>query len=307
MTTSPRPPSADDPSEQTGASRDRLRSDLEELGVPQGASVLLHASLRRIRPDSGGAATVVAALLGEHGTLLVPTQTTWNSPTSQQYLDATSGLSAQEIEECRARRAAFDPLTTPSAGMGAVAEYVRTMPGAARSTHPHSSFAAVGAGVRRLTTPHDLDCHLGERSPLGTLYQEQEGWILHLGTGYQVSTIFHLAEYRYTELPIRTYEARIPAQRPAAGRVPHGDGWVAFEDIEFDGSDFSALGADFEAHSGVVHRGRAGSARAILYPARAAADYAVAWMRRERSRIDGLKQNPHNALFDRFDLATGCE
>lgn len=268
-----------EPAERTGADRARLRRDLTNLGVPRGAAVLVHSSLRSVRPEAGAPALVAALLdvLGEHGTLLVPTQTAGNSPTSPQYLAATAGLSREQARAYRDSLAGFDPATTPSSGMGAVAEYVRTLPQAARSAHPHSSFAAVGGRARQLTAIHDLACHLGERSPLGSLYRA-DGWILHLGTGFQTSTIFHLAEYRYAALPARTYEACLAA---AGGRGGPGL-WTAFEDIELRDGDFAALGSHFEACSGAVRRGRVGCAPALLFPARAGTDHAVGWMRRER-------------------------
>lgn len=251
--------------------------------------MLVHSSLRRIRPDQGGAATVVCALLdvlGDEGTLVVPTQTAWNSTTSRHYLDATAGLTPQEIVAYRDAMPAFDPLTTPSSGMGAIAEYVRTMPDAHRSTHPHTSFAAVGALAKELTACHEPECHLGERSPLGELYLS-DGWILHLGTGYQTATIFHLAEYRYTQLATRVYEAHIVNEQTGHNV------WTAFEDIPLDDDDFARLGANFESHVGTppIRHGRVGNAAATLYPARAAVDYAVEWMRRERRTAEPKRTN----------------
>lgn len=261
-----------------GACLEQLSADFERLGVPEGAVVLVHASLRRIRPDGGGAATVAAALLGVlggAGTIVVPAQTTWNSTSSPSYRAATSGLAASEIAAYRRGISAFDPRTTPSWLMGAFAEHVRCMPGATRSSHPQSSFAAVGALASEVTALHPPECHLGERSPLGALY-DKDGWVLHLGTDFRVATIFHLAEYRQPAASRRRYEAKVTH--------PSGvDGWIAFDDIELDDGDFAQLGADFEERCGTVRRGPAGSTEAIFYPARAAADYAVEWMRRERA------------------------
>ncbi len=38
----------------------------------------------------------------------------------------------------------YDPLTTPSVGMGAFSEFVRRLPGALRTSHPMQSIAVVG-------------------------------------------------------------------------------------------------------------------------------------------------------------------
>jgi aminoglycoside 3-N-acetyltransferase len=252
------------------ASKTRLSADLVALGLRPGATVLVHSSMRAFRPLRVEA--VVGALLdviGADGTLMVPTQTAWNSTSSPGFRRATAGLTERQIAEYRAGLPAFDRLTTPSAGMGILAEYVRTLPGAARSSHPQTSFAAVGARARDLTSVHDLDCHLGPRSPIGALC-DAGGVVLHLGTGFGVSTVFHLAEYLYRDLPTRDYECRVER------------GWISFPDIPLDDSDFIRLGEDFEHASVLVTRGAIGPAQALLFPARDAVEYAVDWMRRER-------------------------
>jgi aminoglycoside 3-N-acetyltransferase len=262
-----------------GVDRARLRADLETLPVQPGATVLVHASMRAVKPHQGSAATVVAALLdvlGPDGTLVVPTQTAWNSTSSPHFRAATEGMSPRQIAAHRAALPAFDPLTSPAHGMGALAEYVRTMTGAQRSAHPQTSFAAVGERAGELTRVHRINCHLGAESPLGALY-ESAGMVLHLGTGYGVSTIFHLAEYLYCALPLRTYECRL-----ADSAGGDGDGWIRFTDIPLYDGDFARLGRDFEAATGGVRRGPVGSAEALIFPAQDAVRYAVKWMRRTR-------------------------
>src|SRR5450432_225217 len=121
--------------------------------------------MRRMGHIQGGAATVVAAIrdvIGSDGTMVVPTETANNSDGSRDHLAGISGMSADQIRQYRAVMPPFDPIFTPSFGMGRVAEQVRTMPGAVRSTHPQSSFAAQGPLARRLMAGHKLDCHLGE-------------------------------------------------------------------------------------------------------------------------------------------------
>lgn len=258
----------------------RLRADLERLGVPEGAVVLVHASLRKVAPVQGAPAAVADALLevlGDTGTLAVPTQTTWNSTTSRAFKATTKNMSPEQVNAYKNSLPVFDPRTTPSFGMGQLAEYVRTMPGAVRSAHPHTSFAAVGPLAADLMRVHDIKSHLGDRSPLGAL-RDHNALVLMLGTEYSTSTIFHLAEYTYTAQPLRTYECRSAGD---AGAEPGG--WKSFKDIDFVDNDFDRLGASFEAESGLVRRGLVGSARSRLYPARAAVDFAVDWLRKNRS------------------------
>lgn len=259
-----------------GADHARLRADLEKAGLRSGTVVLVHASLRRVRPDAGGAATVLSALcdvLGRHGTVVVPAQTTWNSTTSATFRAATAGMTEARLAAYLADLPAFDPRSTPSAGMGVFAEHVRTRSDAVRSTHPQTSFAAVGPRAAELMARHDLDCLLGDRSPLAAL-AEADAYALHLGPGYERATAFHLGEWRSSRHR-RRYRCKIAGS-------PSADGWTSFEDSAYDDSDFSRLGTWFEGRSGVVTRGAVGSADALLYPVRAAADCAEEWVRSQR-------------------------
>jgi aminoglycoside 3-N-acetyltransferase len=267
-----------------GYDRVRMRDDLRNLGLPAGAIVLVHASLRKVSPVGGDPGVVADALLdvlGPGGTLVVPAQTTWNSTTSRAFRTATRRMTPEQVAEYKDSLPAFDPRTTPSSGMGALAEYVRKLPQAVRSAHPQTSFAAVGARAAELMSVHLLESHLGEKSPLGALYAN-DAQILMLGTGYSTSTVFHLAEYKYqTEIP-RMYECRIAHGAESAQQAPHE--WTRFTDIDFDDADFERLGTNFERKSGTVRRAWVGGAVARLYPARRAVEFAVDWMSAHRQR-----------------------
>ncbi|WP_433225038.1 aminoglycoside N(3)-acetyltransferase [Microtetraspora malaysiensis] len=259
------------------ASRDRLHRDLRSLGVRAGRTLLVHASLRSIGPVPGGAASVVAVLrdvLGPAGTLVVPTGTADNSDTSPLHLRAIQGMTSEEVARFRAAMPAFDPDTTPSTGMGRIAEEVRTTPGAVRSAHPQTSFAAVGRLASSLMGGHAPDCHLGESSPLARLY-EAGASVLLLGVGFDRCTAFHLAEYRYTATPPRRlYRCVVNFGR--------GQQWWEYEDVVLDDSDMDRLGADFDS-TGTVRHGRVGRAHAFLFPMAAAVDFAAEWFFRHRS------------------------
>lgn len=265
--------------------RDQLTADLRALGLRRGQNLLVHCSLSRIGRVDGGAATVLSAILevaGPSATLVVPTETTWNSLTSNAFRAATEGLDDAERTRHIAAMPGFDPTSTPSAGMGALAEYVRTRPAAHRSSHPQTSFAAIGPEARASTSIHDLDCHLGDRSPIGWLYAADAA-ILFLGVGYSVCTAFHLAEYR---LPgptrLRSYHC-FTVQ--GGTRVAH-----EFTDIYLDDSDFELIGAELESTAGRetasgLRRGRVGSAECRLVPFRLAVDFACSWLGNHRRKM----------------------
>src|ERR1700683_2690078 len=87
------------PSARRLIDRDQLRADLRSLGLQRGQDLLIHCSLRQGGGGEGGAATLLSAILevaGPEATLVVPTQTAWNSLTSNAFRDATAGLDAEE-------------------------------------------------------------------------------------------------------------------------------------------------------------------------------------------------------------------
>ncbi|WP_240809995.1 aminoglycoside N(3)-acetyltransferase [Actinomadura sp. WMMA1423] len=252
--------------------RAALADDLRALGVRPGSAVLVHASLRSVGPVEGGAATVAGALgevLGPEGTIVVPTATAENSDSSRAYLERTRGMSSAERERFNRSMPAFDLASTPSTGMGVLAEHIRTSPGACRSGHPQTSFAALGAEAAHMTAAHAPDCHYGERSPLAKLY-EAEADILLIGVGYDRCTALHLAEYRYRPAPpTRTYRCVIErGGRPV---------WWEYEDVVLDDGDFAALGRALDRTRHVV-KGRVGRAGSCRVPVRAAVEFACAWL-----------------------------
>lgn len=168
----------------------------------------------------------------------------------------------------------YDPRTTPALGVGVVPETVRTWPGAVRSAHPQTSFAALGARAAELTEGHAPDCRLGEHSPLARL-EKAGARVLLLGTGYDTCTSFHLAEYR------------IPAPLVEVGR-PGPDGtWEVMTEVSIDSDRFDELGHDFERDRDVV-RGRVGAADARLFTVAEAVAYAERWLPLHRSREDEI-------------------
>jgi aminoglycoside 3-N-acetyltransferase len=265
-----------------------LAASLRALGLRPGQDLLVHCSMRRIGPVDGGPATLLEAITdvaGPDATIAVPTMTLLNSFSSSAFRTATAGLTTQEYDKFVADMPGFDPLTTPSVGMGALAEHVRTHPDRHRSTHPLTSFAALGPAARSCAAVHDLSCHLGDRSPLGWLYASDAA-ILLLGVGYSVCTAFHLAEYRIPgrQRPrqYRCFVCRDGIREPRE-----------FTGIELDDGDFPALGNAYDVATGGPvgsgpsagcgpRRGLVGAAGCRLVPMRAAVGFACTWMAEHR-------------------------
>ncbi|MEU8715776.1 AAC(3) family N-acetyltransferase [Streptomyces sp. NPDC048663] len=241
--------------------RGTLVEDLRRLGVRTGETLLAHTSLRSLGWVNGGAVTVVESLLetlGPDGTLVVPTQT---GDLSDPALWRDPPVPERWWAEIRATMPAYDPRITPTRGVGVIPETVRTWPGALRSAHPQTSFAAVGPRA----------AVIGERSPLARL-EDLDARVLMLGTGYATCTGFHLAEYR------------VPAPRVPVGRPAPGGGWEVVTEVSVTSDRFGELGHDFERDRPVVLGGPVGAARARLFPLREAVAYAERWLPVHRPR-----------------------
>ncbi|MEL5958458.1 AAC(3) family N-acetyltransferase [Streptomyces sp. CLV115] len=253
--------------------RDSLASDLRAMGLRAGETLLVHSSLSSLGWVCGGPVVVVKALLdalGDTGTLVVPTHSADNS-------DPANWVNPPVPEawwaDIRASTPAFDARTTPTLGVGVVPETVRNWPGAVRSCHPQTSFAAVGPRAAALMNGHALDCRLGEQSPLARL-EEGGARVLLLGVGFETCTAFHLAEYR------------VPSPRADnsfAVMTPQGRVWATVRDTSICSERFDELGAAFEEEHRVVH-GAVGGARARLFDLPAAVAYAEGWLSEHRPR-----------------------
>jgi len=253
--------------------RASLARDLAALGLNAGDTVELHASLRAIGWVPGGRVAVVQALLdvlGPAGTVVVPTQTMENSDPKHW---SRPPVPPEWWPVIREHTPAFDPARTPSQGIGALGEAVRTWPGAVRSNHPQTSFAAVGARAAELMATHRLDSQFGEESPLAAL-ERVGARVLLVGVGFEVCTAFHLAEYRVLTTT---------AEFSCAVLTETGREWVTYTDVLVDSDDFGALGSAYE-QTGEVARGMVGAADTRLFPADKAIAFAVEWLRTNRTR-----------------------
>jgi len=194
------------------ATAQTLTAQLRGLGVAPGDLVMVHASLRRLGPVIGGAASVVRALLdavGEQGTIAA-------------YVDFEPFFEEDERDT-----PVFDPRTARAAlDHGVLHEVIRTWPGAIRSAHPDAGVAAIGPRAAWLTTPHPFQYGYGEGTPFARV-AEAGGRVLVLGAPLDTITLLHHAEHlaRIPDKRIRRYERLMPA--PGGGAA-----WTAFEEFE---------------------------------------------------------------------------
>ena len=248
--------------------RSNLLTDLQQLGVRPGMTLMVHASLSKLGWVAGGPVAVVLALLdavGEGGTLVMPSFT--GNLTEPSYWQHPP-MPAAWHQIFRDEVPAFDPAITPTHMVGKVSDTFRTWPGTLRSNHPHVSVCARGPLAQTITAGHQLEDSMGEHSPFARLY-DAGAYVLQLGTDR--NSCLHLAEHRSGMRGRVTQGAPIYEN---GKRV-----WKVFDDLDYDDDSFSPVKAAFEA-SGGVKVGQVGSAVSRLMPVRGLVDFAAAWFRK---------------------------
>jgi len=253
---------------------DSLVERLRGCGVEAGQTVLVHMAMSKLGWIAGGAEAVIWALLdalGPAGTLMMPAHTGSNTdPAEWQF----PPVPPDWWPIIRAHTPAYDPARTPTRGMGTAAELFRTWPGVVRSAHPVTSFAAHGPNAAYLTADHALEEDLGNRSPLGRLY-DLGGYVLLLGVGHWNNTSLHLAEFR------ADFRGKRLLHSGCAMQVDGQRQWVEYDTLLLSTDDFGPVGDAFDAaHPVKVHQ--IVDAEVRFFPQRALVDFAVPWMEQHR-------------------------
>jgi aminoglycoside 3-N-acetyltransferase len=265
------------PLEPQFRTRSSLRGDLEHLGVRPGDMVMVHAAMSRVGRLLNGPDALVGALMdtiGPSGTLMAYVD--WDAR-YDELLDENGRVPA----EWRDHIPPFDADSSRAIrDNGALAEFIRTTPGARRSGNPGASVAAIGARAEWLTSDHPLDYGYGDGSPFAKLVGAG-GKVLMVGAPLDTMTLLHHAEHLacIPNKRIRRYEV------PFA--TPLGVQWRMVE--EFDTSDpvvlgltedyFATIVSEFLA-SGQGDRGLIGSASSVLVDAASICAFAVEWLER---------------------------
>ena len=263
---------------RTAVTRSRLVADLRRLGVEDGGSAMVHASVNSLGWVVGGSQTVVEALLaclGPSGTLCAQVScddipfghADWPQPWRAAY---------------EAEFPAFDPALSAAAPYeGRLAERIRTWPGAKRSANPGAGIAAIGAGAADLTANHRLDDAFGHDTPYARLV-ERQGQVVLLGAPLRSISLLHHAE-AIAVAPKRWTTFRLPLGEEAWTTIREIDVWggvYPYADVLPRGAAPLAAIAAAALCAGIGRRGTAGTATAYRFPAHGLTGFAVAWLER---------------------------
>ena len=249
-------------------SRKILKNEFEKIGLKPGMNVLVHSSLSKIGWVTGGAVSVIQALMDvitKEGNIVMPAH-------SGDYSDPSNWSNPPVPEEwiydIKENMPAFRKAVTPTRGIGIIPEIFRTFSDVKRSYHPCFSFTAWGREADYITKDHSLDYGLGDDSPLGKFY-ELDGYVLLIGVDYDRNTSFHLSEIRSG--------VREEFKNGAPILVKGERVWKEFKDIEFDSDVFNKIDKDFEKERGII-KGKIGLAPYKLFNQREAVDFAEKWL-----------------------------
>ncbi len=258
---------------KTPNTRASLANDFKKLGLEKGMVVIVHSSLSSFGWICGGPVAVVQALMdvvGEEGTIVMPTQTGDNS-------DPSSWQNPPVPEEwwpiIRNEMPAYDPKVTPTRAMGKIVEAFRTFPNVIRSHHPAYSFAAWGKHAGYVLSEQPIEEGFGTKSPLAKIY-ELDGHVLLLGVGHDSNTSLHLAEHAINNPKI--------VQKGAAMIENDERVWKTFEEIEYNSDVFEELGKDFEGKN-QINLLKIGNSDCKLMSQRVLVDFGRDWLQIKQS------------------------
>lgn len=162
-------------------------STIQDLHLPGGVPLIVHASMSAFGPIKGGVETILGSLFTVSDQILFPaftfkTMVTPEDGPEDNGIEYGSGKSTNALAEFFHANLPVDPL------IGEVAEKFRLMPDNSRSSHPILSFC--GRNLDEAIYNQTLDDPL---APIQVL-SEMDGWVLLLGVDHSCNTSIHLAE-----------------------------------------------------------------------------------------------------------------
>jgi len=206
---------------------------LRAVGIEAGDGLLVHSAVQYLGRPAEGLGTYLEAIL----TTIAPHLSGITHPAQGSTLPPHPAprtllgtLVVPTFNFAFARGEPYDPMTTPSAGMGAFSEYVRQLPEARRTPHPMQSLAVIGRHTDDLAS-RDTPSAFDPGSAFERLLQ-LDFKLLLLGADIQAVSMLHYSEQR----------ARVPYRywKDFSGQVKTAQGWqelsyrMFVRDLEID-------------------------------------------------------------------------
>jgi len=251
--------------------RTQLIQDFRALGIREGQTVMMHASVKAVGGVMGGPDVILSVLietLGRTGTLMM--YAGW-----EDIPDYVSELPEEDQQTYFDEYPVFDPVTARAVRDHSIlAEFLRTIPGTERSLNPEASMIAIGAQAGWITRDHPMNYGYGAGSPLAKLV-EIKGQVLMLGAPLDTITLLHYAENRAKMRHKNTVQYSCPVM------VEGQKVWVEIEDFDtgdhHDDYTFEQIALEYLA-ANRGRRGRIGNAESFLFDADDLADFAIRWL-----------------------------
>jgi aminoglycoside N3'-acetyltransferase len=196
--------------------KEQVVNALIALGVGPGDGLLVHSAIQFLGRPIGGVAMYFDALCDVVG-INAPSSTTRDFFPSSSRPTSLGTLVVPTFNFSFAHGEPYDPLTTPSVGMGAFSEYIRLLPDSRRTLHPMQSLAVVGRFADDLAERDTLSAF----DP-GSAFEhilELDFKLLLLGADVQAVSMLHYSEQR-AHVPYRYW-------KDFTGQVHTPAGWEA--------------------------------------------------------------------------------
>jgi aminoglycoside 3-N-acetyltransferase len=260
-------------------SRAELAEGFRNLGLTQGDTVMVHASVRAVGPIAGGPDQIHLALkdaLTEAGTMMM------YASCPEFYDEVGRGVHPGSIErELLDKMPAFDARTARAArDNGTLVEFFRSYPDSLVNDHV-ARFVVWGAQARHLISEQPWDFAFGKGSALER-FVELDGKILLIGCDHDTVTFLHYAEHLLDVPGLRIASYEVPV-------VENGERvWKEMKEVDTSGEGAHPNWPDrffaqiVNAYMAQTHNrgGRVGHAHCFLFDAKGLLKLALETMTR---------------------------
>ncbi len=245
--------------------KNSLIKDIEQAGIRNQGTLLIHSSMKAIGPVEGGGDTVLDAFIEfmKDGLLLFPTHS-W---------------SASNLKD-----ETYDPMTEPSC-VGILPNLFMKRPGAMRSMHPTHSVTAMGSRAwTYVQRDNDVHTPCPRNGCFGGLYDEA-AQILFLGASLKKNTFIHSVE-EWLNIPNRI------ASTPRKIKLLYEDGQIREVDVYGHFSTRGNVSQNYDKllppmlQMGIAREVKVGDALSYVIEVKPMADWVIGLLKEKPTLFD---------------------